>query len=199
MKQEVVAGRDANVAGRDLTIINYYGPGPQDRHGDFTVPPAAEALRLEEFSRETSAPQVDPQRSGLSTLLRAAIRVVPFIGRTTELSQLKSWRDAPGRLSVILVFGPGGQGKTRLASEFAGDSEMAGWAVAQARHQSDPQPRLPSAGNPREDQAGVLVVVDYAERWPRLELEQLLQHRLLSRAGRARVRSEERRVGKECR
>jgi hypothetical protein len=184
MRQEVDAGRDANVAGRDLTIINYYGPGPQDRHGDFT---AAEAFRLEEFSRETSAPQVDPQRSGLSTLLRAASRVVPFIGRTTELSQLQSWRDAPGRLSVILVFGPGGQGKTRLASEFAGDSEMAGWAVAQARHQSDPQPRLPLAGNSGEDQAGLLVVVDYAERWPRLDLEQILQHPVLSRAGQARV------------
>ncbi len=187
MKQKVDAGRDANVAGRDLTIINYYGPGPQDRHGDFTVAPAAEAFRLEEFPRETSACQVDPQRSGLSTLLRAASRVVPFTGRKTELSHLRSWRDAPGRLSVILVFGPGGQGKTRLASEFAGDSEMAGWAVAQARHQSDLQPPVPLAGNPRKDQAGVLVVVDYAERWPRLELEQLLQHRILSRAGQARV------------
>src|ERR1039457_4920665 len=113
MKQEVVAGRDANVAGRDLTIINNYGPGSQGRHGDFTVVPAAEAFRLEEFPCETSACQVDPQRSGLSALLRAASRVVPFIGRTTELSQLQSWRDAPGRLSVILVFGPGGQGKTR--------------------------------------------------------------------------------------
>ena len=186
MSQGVHAGRDANVAGRDLTV-NYYGSGPPDRHSDLTVVPVAEAFRLEEFPRETSASQVDPQRFGLSTLLRAASRVVPFIGRTTELSQLKSWRDAPGQLSVILVFGPGGQGKTRLASEFADDSEMAGWAVAQARHQSDPQPRLPLAGDPREDQAGVLVVVDYAERWPRLELEQLLQHRMLSRAGRARV------------
>jgi AAA ATPase domain len=144
-------------------------------------------FRLEQFPRQTSAAQVDPQRFGLSALLRAASRVVPFTGRTTELSQLKSWRDAPGQLSVILVFGPGGQGKTRLASQFADDSEMAGWAVAQARHRSDPRPRLPLAGDLREDQAGVLVVVDYAERWPRLELEQLLQHRMLSRAGRARV------------
>jgi tetratricopeptide (TPR) repeat protein len=149
--------------------------------------PAAEAFRLEEFPRAASASRVDPQQSGLSTLLRAAGRVVPFIGRTAELSQLRSWRDASGQLSVILVFGPGGQGKTRLASEFANDSAMAGWAVAQGRHQSDPQPRLPLAWDPREDQADVLVVVDYAERWPRLELEQLLQHRMLSRAGRARV------------
>jgi tetratricopeptide (TPR) repeat protein len=156
-------------------------------HGDFTVVPAAEAFLLEEFPRGTSADQVDAQRSGLSTLLRAASRVVPFIGRTTELSQLQSWRDTPDRLSVILVFGPGGQGKTRLASKFAGDSEMVGWAVAQARHRSDPQPPRPLARNPQEDQTGVLVVVDYAERWPRLDLEQLLQHRLLSRSGRARV------------
>jgi tetratricopeptide (TPR) repeat protein len=33
----------------------------------------------------------------------------------------------------------------------------------------------------------VLVVVDYAERWPRLEQEQLFQHRMISRARRARV------------
>jgi tetratricopeptide (TPR) repeat protein len=186
-RQKADAGRDANVAGRDLTIINYYGPGPQDRHGDFTVAPTAEAFRLEQFPPEASASPVDLHRSGLSSLLRAASRVVPFTGRAAELSQLELWRDAPGRLSVILVFGPGGQGKTRLASQFAGDSGKAGWAVAQARHQSDPQPRLPLAGDPRDDQAGLLVMVDYAERWPRLELEQLLQHRMLSRAGRARV------------
>jgi len=179
-RQEVDAGRDANVAGRDLTVINYYGPGPRDRHGD-------EAFQLEEFLHGESAHQVDPQRSGLSALLRAASRVVPFWGRTAELAQLNSWRDAPDLLSVALVFGPGGQGKTRLASEFAARSELAGWAVVQARHQSDPQPRLPLAGSLREDQAGVLVVVDYAERWPRLELERLLQHRMLSQAGRARI------------
>jgi hypothetical protein len=183
----VDAGRDANVAGRDLTIINYYERGTQDRYGDSTAVLAGETFRLEQFPSEASAVPVDTERSALSALLRAASRVVPFTGRTSELSQLAAWRDAPGRLSVILVFGPGGQGKTRLASKFASDSETAGWVVAQARHQSDPQPRLPLAGYPRDDQAGVLVVVDYAERWPRLELEQLLQHRLLSKPGRVRV------------
>ena len=156
-------------------------------HGDLTVVSAAEAFRLEEFPLETPIGQVGAALSRPSILLRAASRVVPFAGRTRELSQLRSWRDAPGRLSVILVFGPGGQGKTRLASRFAADSAMAGWAVARARHRSDPQFRMPPAGGPREDQAGVLVVVDYAERWPRSDLMQLLQHHLLSRAGRARV------------
>ncbi|MGD0069891.1 MAG: ATP-binding protein, partial [Streptosporangiaceae bacterium] len=142
MSRGVHAGRDANVAGRDLTV-NYYGPRSTARPGEPDMVPAAEAFRLEEFPRAASASRVDPQQFGLSTLLRAADRVVPFIGRTAELSQLRSWRDAPGQLSVILVFGPGGQGKTRLASEFANDSAMEGWAVAQGRHQSDPQPRLP--------------------------------------------------------
>ena len=156
-------------------------------HGDFTVISAAEAFRLEEFPLKTPDGQVDAQPPTLSGLLRAANRIVPFIGRTAELSQLQTWRDAPGRLSAILVFGPGGQGKTRLAWKFASDSALAGWTVAQARHRSDPQPRLPLAGSPPGDRADVLVVVDYAERWPRLDLEQLLQHRLLSRARRVRV------------
>src|ERR1019366_10050288 len=123
MRQEVDAGRDANVAGRDLTIINYYGPGPQDRHGDFT---AAEAFRLEEFSRETSACQVDPQRSGLSALLRAASRVVPFIGRTTELSQLQSWRDAARPRFRVPRFWPGGPGETKPTAGVARGSGNGG-------------------------------------------------------------------------
>jgi nucleoside phosphorylase/tetratricopeptide (TPR) repeat protein len=155
--------------------------------GDLTVVSAGEAFRLEEFRLEAPVNPAAARRFSLSTLLRAASRVVPFTDRATELSQLSSWRDAPARLSVMLVFGPGGQGKTRLAAEFACNSARAGWAVAHARHRSDPRPRLPLVARPREDQAGLLVVVDYAERWPRLDLEQLLQHRSLSRAGPVRV------------
>ena len=37
MKQKVDAGRDANVAGRDLTINNYYrNKGSREQHGNFT-------------------------------------------------------------------------------------------------------------------------------------------------------------------
>jgi hypothetical protein len=33
LQQEANAGRDANIAGRDLTIINYYGSGPREGRG----------------------------------------------------------------------------------------------------------------------------------------------------------------------
>ncbi|WP_086801676.1 tetratricopeptide repeat protein [Streptomyces caniscabiei] len=118
---------------------------------------------------------------GPSELLAAGSRVVPFVGRVTELSALSQWRDRPGRLAVMLVHAAGGAGKTRLAARFAEESASAGWAVAQARHFTDPRPSSSPApsraavGRPR----GLLVVVDYAERWPRLDLERLLQDRLM--------------------
>ena len=122
---------------------------------------------------------------GPSELLAAGSRVVPFVGLDRELSALSQWRDRPGRLAVMLVHAAGGAGKTRLAARFAEESASAGWAVAQARHFTDPRP-APSPGPPPAPSRtavgrphGLLVVVDYAERWPRLDLERLLQDRMM--------------------
>ncbi|WP_200309638.1 ATP-binding protein [Streptomyces adelaidensis] len=54
--------------------------------------------------------------------------VVPFHGRTGLLDDLRAWATRPGP-GVRLVYGPGGQGKTRLARQLA--HELAGdrWAV----------------------------------------------------------------------
>lgn len=155
--------------------------------GDVTLMSATEPFRLEQFPHEPLLDPADIQRSSLSILLRSVSRVVPFVGRTAELSQLSSWRDGTSRLSVLLVYGPGGQGKTRLAAQFAEDSARAGWTVAQARHQSDPQPALPKVGNTGTVEPGALIVVDYAERWPRLDLDRLLQHRFLRGFDRVRI------------
>lgn len=155
--------------------------------GDLTVVAAEASFRLEEFRAEPPLDPADARLSSLSVLLRAARQVVPFTGRATELAQLAAWRETPARLSVLLIFGPGGQGKTRLAAEFATGSAEAGWAVAHARHWSDLQPRQPLVGGVKADQAGLLVVADYAERWPGGDLKRLLQHHLLSRAARVRV------------
>lgn len=120
---------------------------------------------------------------GPSALLRAADRVVPFFGRGTELARLTSWREAPDRVSVLLVHGPGGQGKTRLAIEFGRQTEAAGWRTMQALHEPDAEP---NAGRSL-DGADVLVVVDYAERWPRHHLTDLSGHVLARRPGRLRL------------
>ncbi|MQA24459.1 MAG: tetratricopeptide repeat protein, partial [Micromonosporaceae bacterium] len=120
-----------------------------------------------------------------SWLLAADNEVVPFDERRRKpvLDVLTAWRDAPRvdggggeamwpGLSVRLLHGPGGQGKTRLAAQFARAS--AGWLAVQARHgtQRGRVGRVAGGGLDADAAAfrGLLVVVDYAERWPAEDL-----------------------------
>jgi tetratricopeptide (TPR) repeat protein len=140
---------------------------------------AAETYRLLPFPDEPG-PLV---HGSPSVLLRAADRVVPFFGREQELERLTSWREAPDKVSVLLVHGPGGQGKTRLAVEFGRQSAVAGWCTLQALHEPDAEPNAGCSLGA----ADVLVVVDYAERWQRHHLTDLRRHVLARRPGRVRL------------
>jgi hypothetical protein len=138
-----------------------YRNSPPYRVAPFTVPgaPAAGLARV-------------PSR-----LLMARHQVVPFLARP-ELEQLAEWRDSAPGLLVRLVHAAGGQGKTRLAAEFAARSVRAGWTVAVGRHRSE----VASAGEGDEHLAvrtpGLALLVDYAERWPLDDLIGLIrQHR----------------------
>jgi hypothetical protein len=72
-----------------------------------------------------------------SRLLAARHQVVDFTGRERELTELAVWRDDPDLgLAVTLLHGPGGQGKTRLAAQFAQQSAELDWTVAYAVHRS---------------------------------------------------------------
>ncbi|EWC59810.1 tetratricopeptide repeat family [Actinokineospora spheciospongiae] len=112
-----------------------------------------------------------PARDGLadrpSALLDARSAVVPFTGREPELAALTAWRDAKTTgASALLLHGPGGQGKSRLAARFAELSAADGWVVAQARHGVAPD----DATGGRASKRRLLVVVDYADRWAHPEL-----------------------------
>lgn len=117
-----------------------------------------------------------------SRLLTARHQVVPFFPRP-ELELLAAWRDDPSPgLTVRLLHAEGGRGKTRLAAEFAACSVRAGWTVAQARHRSE----VASAGGGDQSltvrHPGLVLVVDYAERWPLPDLLTLVrQHREAAR------------------
>jgi len=104
-----------------------------------------------------------------SHLLNTRYQAVGFTGRGSERAELAAWRDAPGtRLSVRWLHAPGGQGKTRLAAQFAADSVAAGWKVAHAV-EGPAKRALPPPGS--QDmrlryERGLLLLVDYADRWP---------------------------------
>ena len=116
-----------------------------------------------------------------SHLLNTRYQVVDFTGRHTERDELAAWRDAAqSRLSVRWLHAPGGQGKTRLAAECAADSAAAGWKVVRAL-QGPRKKVLPAPGS--QDlrlryERGLLLVVDYADRWPVSHLTWLFSNAL---------------------
>ncbi|MET8383539.1 tetratricopeptide repeat protein [Streptosporangium canum] len=121
-----------------------------------------------------------------SELLRAASAVVGFTGRTALLEELRAWRDGAGPgttgrdgVAVELIHGPGGQGKTRLAGRLADLWPAEGWVVLSAHHRRDRSAAKAFAAPDLERAAGVLVVVDYAERWDTVDLLTLLGDTLI--------------------
>jgi len=154
---------------------------------DNTVRLAPATYRIEPFQLE--APAIpDDAADKPSTLLAAAYRVVPFSGRSSELAALAEWRGAKLGPAVCLISGPGGQGKTRLTAEFARRSADEGWLVASAAHESYGEDSVVAIdGSAVKAARGLLVVIDYAERWPRSDLLSLIQSPRLQNAASLRV------------
>ncbi|GAA4727174.1 tetratricopeptide repeat protein [Phytohabitans rumicis] len=115
-----------------------------------------------------------------SRLLDARYAVVDFTGRDAELAQLSDWRATGPRLTARWLHAAGGQGKTRLTNEFARRSAAAGWKVVTAVHGAGTIWSPPGSEDLRlGDAAGLLVLVDYADRWPRSDLAWLFSNVLL--------------------
>ena len=64
-----------------------------------------------------------------SDLLRPRHAVVPFVPRGDLLEQVMRWRESDARLSVLVLVGGGGFGKTRTALEICCSAEDAGWTA----------------------------------------------------------------------
>ncbi|WP_405801063.1 hypothetical protein [Streptomyces sp. NBC_01506] len=117
-----------------------------------------------------------------SRMLNARYEVVGFTGREDALSDLRRWRDGGPRLAIRWLHAPGGQGKSRLAARFAQESTAADWTVATAARGPGVTHPPPGSQDLRTDtRAGVLLVVDYADRWPLAHLTWLLSNALLHR------------------
>ncbi|MEO3973227.1 tetratricopeptide repeat protein [Streptomyces sp. CAU 1734] len=115
-----------------------------------------------------------------SRMLGTRAGTVPFTGRAAELAELTAWRDSAAGRAVRLLHGPGGQGKSRLAQRLADDSAARGWLVADAVHATDTHPPAEGSQDLRtEGRAGVLIMVEYADRWPSAHLNWLFRNGLL--------------------
>jgi tetratricopeptide (TPR) repeat protein len=170
--------RPAPGSGPSLTSSYVGGHNVQigSADGDVNILLNHDAYRIEAFEAVgRSVP--DAVRRQPSRLLAARYRVVPFTGRERDLAELADWRDdgQPG-VVVRLLYGPGGQGKTRLAARFAELSTQAGWTVVQVVHRSY-ETTARAGVNPDTIAAGrgLLLVVDYAERWPLDDMLQLVR------------------------
>jgi hypothetical protein len=85
---------------------------------------------------------------------------------------------------VRWLHAPGGQGKTRLATQFAQDSAGEGWKVVTAVSGVGNVIAPPGSQDLRLDGArGLLLIVDYADRWPLAHLTWLLSNALLHHTG----------------
>ena len=116
-----------------------------------------------------------------SELLRPRHAVVPFVPRGDLLDHLMTWREREGPLSVLVLTGAGGFGKTRTAVEACRGAEAAGWTAGPLDADSTDGLRELVTWRGR-----TLVAVDYAETRP--ELVTTLLGRLLRRRNAAPVR-----------
>lgn len=121
-----------------------------------------------------------------SYLLDANQEVVPYRSRQED-RDLIAWRDdSTWNTSILLIHGEGGAGKTRLARHFCTKSEQVGWLVAEAVEAGRliPPSQTEASSNPA---GGRIVIIDYAERWPRELLAQMIRD-ITSRFGQDKLR-----------
>jgi tetratricopeptide (TPR) repeat protein len=154
-------GADIHVFGDGTPVYLLYA---RDTHG------AADGLR-----RDSAWLRAQPSR-----MLDARSEIVEFTGREAEMDRLRAWRDQPAPTAVRWLHGPGGAGKSRLAARFAAECAEAGWLVVDAVHGTDTYPPAEGSQDLRTDhRAGVLILVDYADRWPDAHLAWLFHNGLL--------------------
>jgi tetratricopeptide (TPR) repeat protein len=140
-------------------------------YGPLMIAMGGHSFRLEPYPRRTAEHRPQP-----SHLLDPHHAVVPYRSRAADERRLTTWRDDPWPgPSVLYLYGPGGQGKTRLAGHLASTSVRDGWRVLRAEHRpASPGAELRSLSV--TDSRPLLIVVDYADRWPDADLVELARH-----------------------
>ncbi|WP_308103923.1 tetratricopeptide repeat protein [Actinocorallia sp. API 0066] len=132
------------------------------------------AYRLDLLSPVPTPRRVPRSQRSPSFLLDTRRMVVPYWERPTIQGELASWCADDEPVSVRLLYGPGGAGKTRLAGRFATLAHDDGWQVLEARDLSAPGQGVATHRADQPQDGDALVVVDYADRWPLESLTRMI-------------------------
>jgi DNA-binding SARP family transcriptional activator/WD40 repeat protein len=130
------------------------------------VEPSAELRALHDaMLRQDPSLDVETATSELPRELDATASP-PLIGRDAELRRLRArWRRAAnGSGALVTLVGAYGVGKTRLASELAGEVHRDGATVVYAAGTGAPETALAVLARTREPRHPLLIVVDDADR-----------------------------------
>jgi hypothetical protein len=105
------------------------------------------------------ARRIAPNPYSPASLLHPDAQAVGFHGRASTERRLRRWCTGPERVSVRLITGRGGAGKTRLGREFAAALRADGWAAGFLEEGATPS----DLEVLRRAESSVLLVIDYAE------------------------------------
>jgi tetratricopeptide (TPR) repeat protein len=139
----------------ELTVLPTAALFEHDGFRALVGPASLEPAELESLLSRRSAPNVYSPAS----LLHPDAQAVGFHGREATMRRLEQWCAAPGQITVRLVTGRGGQGKTRLGREFVDRMRDAGWAAGFLEEGATPAD-LAVLGRIA---SRALIVIDYAE------------------------------------
>ncbi|MGP4091585.1 S1 family peptidase, partial [Streptomyces sp. KR55] len=139
-----------------------------------------------ELSGFLQSPYPDRDVRSVASLLRADTETVTFHGRETESERLDAWCAGSEAAAVLIVTGQGGAGKSRLARRLVARQRVRGWTAGVLRPAAADDAAAEGRFTALTRMRGpLLIVVDYAENYPRQVRALLRQAR--SAQGRVRV------------
>ena len=147
--------QSTSVFGNDNIIVQASGSGV-----NVTVQSGRPYLRLTQYERRTKLAARDVSETALLSPYRAD--VVPLIGRDREIGDLRRWLDEEVPISIRVLIGAGGRGKTRLALELARAASKGGWLAGFASADELDRFRHQAGIEQWRWDKPVLVIVDYA-------------------------------------
>ncbi|MDN5872402.1 MAG: toll/interleukin-1 receptor domain-containing protein, partial [Nitrococcus sp.] len=107
-------------------------------------------LRIPDLSASPNPDRID-------YLLNWKSRLTPMLGREVELQALQQWAQEKAKISIRMLIGEGGVGKTRLAFELAAQLQAQGWQAGEAQGLE---------GEWYTGSLGSLLIIDYPEQRP---------------------------------